>query len=208
MTNYMKATIKYLGTLLTASMFFVSCEGLLDRFPQDKLSPETFLANETEMQTYTNSYYTMFLDAGAMYNEFSDVVECIWLFKSKPDILHFRLHAVETEPVGERDEHEHCFAEDLVSLMLRHEFYGPAVVETVCKLDEYYTNVIIEGEEDTLEVLGLHTLLHSLVLVVEYGLDLCQSLYKRSYFVIEKISEVIHSVVGVFYDIVEERCYY
>ena len=70
----MKATIKYLGTLLTASMFFVSCEGLLDRFPQDKLSPETFLANETEMQTYTNSYYTMFLGAGDMYNEFSDVV--------------------------------------------------------------------------------------------------------------------------------------
>ena len=74
MTNYMKATIKYLGTLLTASMFFVSCEGLLDRFPQDKLSPETFLANETEMQTYTNSYYTMFPSAGNMYNEFSDVV--------------------------------------------------------------------------------------------------------------------------------------
>ena len=54
----MKATIKYFGTLLTASMLFASCEGLLDRFPQDKLSPETFLANETEMQTYTNSYYT------------------------------------------------------------------------------------------------------------------------------------------------------
>ena len=70
----MKATIKYFGTLLTASMLFASCEGMLDRFPQDKLSPETFLANETEMQTYTNSYYTMFLGAGDMYNEFSDVV--------------------------------------------------------------------------------------------------------------------------------------
>ena len=70
----MKATIKYFGTLLTASMLFASCEGMLDRFPQDKLSPETFLANETEMQTYTNSYYTMFIAAGDMYNEFSDVV--------------------------------------------------------------------------------------------------------------------------------------
>ena len=70
----MKATIKYFGTLLTASMLFASCEGMLDRFPQDKLSPETFLANETEMQTYTNSYYTMFIGAGDMYNEFSDVV--------------------------------------------------------------------------------------------------------------------------------------
>lgn len=70
----MKATIKYFGTLLTASMLFASCEGLLDRFPQDKLSPETFLANATEMQTYTNSYYTMFKGAGDFYNEFSDVV--------------------------------------------------------------------------------------------------------------------------------------
>ena len=70
----MKATIKYFGTLLTASMLFASCEGLLDRFPQDKLSPETFLANETEMQTYTNSYYTMFKGAGDFYNEFSDVL--------------------------------------------------------------------------------------------------------------------------------------
>ena len=74
MNNIMKATIKYFGTLLTASMLFASCEGMLDRFPQDKLSPETFLANETEMQTYTNSYYTMFIGAGDMYNEFSDVV--------------------------------------------------------------------------------------------------------------------------------------
>lgn len=70
----MKATIKYFGTLLTASLLFASCEGFLDRFPQDKLSPETFLANETEMQTYTNSYYTMFKGAGDFYNEFSDVV--------------------------------------------------------------------------------------------------------------------------------------
>ena len=70
----MKATIKYFGTLLTASLLFASCEGFLDRFPQDKLSPETFLANATEMQTYTNSYYTMFKGAGDFYNEFSDVV--------------------------------------------------------------------------------------------------------------------------------------
>lgn len=70
----MKVTIKYIGTFLTASILFASCEGFLDRFPQDKLSPETFLANETEMQTYTNSYYTMFPAAGDMYNEFSDLV--------------------------------------------------------------------------------------------------------------------------------------
>ena len=68
----MKATIKYLGVLLTASLFCISCN--LDRFPLDKLSSETFLANETEMQTYTNAYYRMFPAAGDFYNEFSDVV--------------------------------------------------------------------------------------------------------------------------------------
>lgn len=70
----MRATMKYIGALLTASMVFVSCEGLLDRFPQAALSPETFLASETEMQTYSNAFYTMFPGAGDMYNEFSDVV--------------------------------------------------------------------------------------------------------------------------------------
>ena len=33
-----------------------SCDGLLDRFPLDKLSSETFLATEIEMQTYTNAF--------------------------------------------------------------------------------------------------------------------------------------------------------
>ena len=74
MISYMKTTIKYIGALLTASAIFASCEGLLDRFPQAALSSETFLASETEMQTYSNAFYTMFPGAADMYNEFSDVV--------------------------------------------------------------------------------------------------------------------------------------
>ena len=74
MTNYMKATIKCIGALLTASMVFASCDSLLDRFPQAALSSGTFLASETEMQTYSNAFYTMFPAAADMYNEFSDVV--------------------------------------------------------------------------------------------------------------------------------------
>ena len=70
----MKVTIKYIGALLTAVSVFVSCEGLLDRFPQASLSSETFLSSETEMQTYSNGFYTMFPAAADMYNEFSDVM--------------------------------------------------------------------------------------------------------------------------------------
>ena len=50
---------KYLFVLCSAALL-VSCKGMLDRFPQDKLSPETFLSTETEMQTYTNALYPMF----------------------------------------------------------------------------------------------------------------------------------------------------
>ncbi|MBR4227831.1 MAG: RagB/SusD family nutrient uptake outer membrane protein, partial [Bacteroidales bacterium] len=47
---------------------------MLDRFPLDKLSPETFLANETEIQTYTNALYTMFPSAGDLYGSSSDEI--------------------------------------------------------------------------------------------------------------------------------------
>ena len=55
----MKA-IKNIIAIFSASLLLVSCEGLLDRFPQDKLSPETFLSTENEMRSYTNALYTMF----------------------------------------------------------------------------------------------------------------------------------------------------
>ena len=68
----MKTSIKYIGVLLSASLLFTSCEDVLDKFPLDKLSPETFLSTETEMQTYTNSFYTMFPGASDLYAENSD----------------------------------------------------------------------------------------------------------------------------------------
>ena len=46
--------------LVSTLLLLVSCEGMLDKFPKDKLSPETFLSTETEMRSYTNAYYPMF----------------------------------------------------------------------------------------------------------------------------------------------------
>ena len=51
---------KYIFALISASLLLSSCEDLLDRFPKDKLSPETFLSTETEMRSYTNALYPMF----------------------------------------------------------------------------------------------------------------------------------------------------
>ena len=58
--NEMKVIIKHTVVLLGVSLLAASCEGLLDRFPLDKLSPETFLTSEAEMQTYTNKMYPIF----------------------------------------------------------------------------------------------------------------------------------------------------
>ena len=66
--------LKIYSCFFAVMMAVSSCDGLLDRFPLDKLSPETFLASETEMQTYTNAFYTMFPGAGDMYGEASDAV--------------------------------------------------------------------------------------------------------------------------------------
>ena len=68
----MKAIYKNIFVLFSAFSLFVSCEGMLDKFPLDKLSSATFLSNETEMQTYTNGLYTMLPDAGALYGSESD----------------------------------------------------------------------------------------------------------------------------------------
>ena len=55
----MKSYIKYIA-LLSASLVFASCEDMLDKFPLDKLSPETFLSTETELRSYTNALYPLF----------------------------------------------------------------------------------------------------------------------------------------------------
>lgn len=72
MNTDMKSNIKYIFAISILFLLAPSCKGLLDRTPLDKLSPETFLANETEMQTYTNAYYPM-LPSG-FYGMQSDAV--------------------------------------------------------------------------------------------------------------------------------------
>ena len=73
MTKAMKARIKYTVIVLGCALCLTSCEGFLDRFPQDKLSPETFLSTETEMRAYTNAIYPM-LPSGFFSGGQSDAV--------------------------------------------------------------------------------------------------------------------------------------
>ena len=85
----------------------------------------------------------------------ADVVIGIRLLVPQPDVFHFRLHLVQSKPVGQRYEYEHGFAQNLVTLVFRHEFDGAAVVQAVRQLYQHDTYVVVESQEDTLEILGL-----------------------------------------------------
>jgi len=134
-------------------------------------------------------------------------MECFRLLVAEPYVFHLRLDAVETEPVGKRNEHEHCLAEDLVPLVLRHELDGTAVMQTVGKLYEHDPHVVVECEEDPLEVLCLHAFLLGLIFVVENRLDLCETFHQCGHLVAEKAPEVIDGVRGVFHHIMKKSSY-
>lgn len=66
----MKKYIYAFSLLLCTS----SCADMLDRFPLDSLSPETYYNNEQELKTATNNFYGMFPGAPSGYGEKEDVV--------------------------------------------------------------------------------------------------------------------------------------
>ena len=61
----MKKIILYIFSGV-AACGFCGCEDALDRFPKDRLTPESFFRTEEECQLYTNDFYTMFPSAGSI----------------------------------------------------------------------------------------------------------------------------------------------
>lgn len=51
-----------------------SCEDSLDRYPKDKLSPETFFSNATECELFTNDFYTILPGGSTIYGETADII--------------------------------------------------------------------------------------------------------------------------------------
>ena len=66
----MKKILKIALTAVTLTLF--SCEDALDKFPLDKLSPETNFSSATELQLFSNQFYTMFPGGSSIYGESAD----------------------------------------------------------------------------------------------------------------------------------------
>ena len=66
--------VKYIAMLLLGT---TSCADMLDRFPLDSLTPETYYNNEMELKSATNNFYGMFPGASSGYGESDDIV-CVF----------------------------------------------------------------------------------------------------------------------------------
>ncbi len=68
--------IKFYTLLLIPFMVLLSsCEGLLNLYPEDEVTPETFFRNETDLELFTNNFYTANLPAAAdVYYDQADII--------------------------------------------------------------------------------------------------------------------------------------
>ena len=62
---------KYILMLSAAVLTLSSCEDMLNKIPQDELSPDSYFRNETELQLFSNTFYNNLLDKSP-YDEQSD----------------------------------------------------------------------------------------------------------------------------------------
>jgi len=66
----MKKLLLYIIPLLT---LITACNEL-DKYPLDSVSSEVYFKNESQLEQYSNQFYTIFPGAAAMYNEASDEI--------------------------------------------------------------------------------------------------------------------------------------
>jgi len=71
----MNKNIIYVIMLLVA---MTACDDL-NKYPKDQVSSETFFMNASQLQQYTNQFYTILPSASSMYEEVSDEIACTML---------------------------------------------------------------------------------------------------------------------------------
>ena len=64
--------IFYILLPLLAGFIVTGCDDMLDAFPKDRMSPETFFKNEDELHAFAMNFYSMFPGAASLYQEDAD----------------------------------------------------------------------------------------------------------------------------------------
>ena len=60
---------------ILATMVLTSCEGLLDRFPEDTVTPESFFKTATDFELWSNAFYTMLPDTDITEMNCDDIID-------------------------------------------------------------------------------------------------------------------------------------
>lgn len=66
--------IKYKIWMLLPLMAMISCESILDKFPEDKITPETFFTTENELELYSNNFYVACISGTGVFKDYGDVI--------------------------------------------------------------------------------------------------------------------------------------
>lgn len=69
-----RKTLYIIASVALLSLISAGCESELDRFPKDKLTPDTFFKTGAECELYTNDFYTMFPGGSDIYGEDADII--------------------------------------------------------------------------------------------------------------------------------------
>lgn len=111
-----------IGALACAAL--TGCEDELDRFPKDKLTPDTFFNTGAECELYTNDFYTMFPGGNSIYGEGEDIITLTslsqevlgtrtvpstastWEWNKLRDINFFLQHSSNCDDEAERSKYE------------------------------------------------------------------------------------------------------
>ncbi|WP_373123518.1 RagB/SusD family nutrient uptake outer membrane protein [Bacteroides caccae] len=67
------SNIKYKIWMFLSLIAMTSCENILDKFPEDKITPETFFSTEKELELYSNCFYVDCF-GGELFKDFGDVI--------------------------------------------------------------------------------------------------------------------------------------
>ena len=69
----MKA-IKYTLLSLACMLSLNSCDDIIDESPEDKITPESYFNTESDLEQYTNKFYTNGLHMSSLYEDRGDIM--------------------------------------------------------------------------------------------------------------------------------------